>query len=79
MKSKRKVYLGKSGRSLLKILCACAIVAEYGLFILLRTGVISPTLFFLQAHAFRESCYISLVLAIGGILLADMEEKRGQD
>ncbi len=78
MKCKKMPKIGKSGRTLLKILCTCILTAEYGLLCLLHAGVISAPLFFLQAHAFRESCYISAVLVLGGVLLADIEEKRSE-
>ena len=79
MKSNKTIKLGESGITLLKIIFFCVILAEYILLLLLYTKVISPERFFLQAHAFRESCYISAVLALGGVLLADIEDRKKGD
>ena len=62
----------------MKILICCFLLAEYGFLLLLYLGVIGKELFFLRLHGLRESFYVSLLLALGGVLLADAEERRSE-
>ena len=75
----KKKRLGKSARRLRNILLLCVIIAEYTLAALLHARLIDPSTFFLHAYELRESFYITVVLILGGVLLADIEEGHHKD